>query len=208
MLFSSGDVVKNKRLTADVLETLSKLKPELLSQAKGATVSNNFTGFRTELETNSRLKTVKGPWDVFVIGNIMLDDSDIIIERIKTFWDELDWGATNTAIAYPMSIGYEQSKICSLASSTIIARNTKPEEILDWLVGLFNKLERRYAGTEVSPILALNVKQLFFLPDANRVFYDTNIKAAGPSLSRKDHDPSHYFNSLPLRNFSNSSSRF
>jgi hypothetical protein len=106
----------------------------------------------------------------------------------------VDWTDTNAAIAYPISIPYHKGVSRSLSSSTTISKDATAGEIYNWLVGLYRQFEGRYAGSEVSPLLALKVKHLFFVPGTRKVFADSKIKSVSATPTSSDTHPESFFN--------------
>jgi hypothetical protein len=81
-----------------------------------------------------------------------------------------------------------------LSASHIILREVNPKEILRWIIKLWErKLELYGEATAVGSVIALNIKFLFHVKDAKRVFYDSKIREVGAVPTNIQTDPNEYF---------------
>jgi hypothetical protein len=153
----------------------------------------NFEKFESVSEEEPTLKTSRGPWAKFVIGDLRRESFDSLLASVERIWQEMDWGHKNVALAYPIALAEAGAKTISLSSSHIIMRDASANDILRWILRLWERKNELYGEENVGSLIALNVKYLFHVKDAKRVFYDSKIREVGAVPTNIETDPNEYF---------------
>jgi hypothetical protein len=145
-------------------------------------------------EQEHNIKTIKGTWDKFIVGDLRRETFDTLLQSMELIWKEnITWDHNNVVLAYPIALPEAYAKTVALAPSHIILREAEPKEILSWIISLWERKRELYGDENVGSVIAINVQFVFHVKDAKRVFYDSRIREIGQVPTNIQTEPKQYF---------------